>query len=192
MQKVCCHCLRGHPKEQPTSSAQLTASITDTHSPVSQLQDSSCTSGSLECDISPQHVGAVPMSCMTSQTDFGIQGGLAAQAQPKPADLEKGLRARKVAYYSKCELLVYQPHKSAEDYLKGKNRFRKRKAANSSDEETDKKDAASVFLQIQYAFLAANTYWFCCIQYLKFEHTHAQFCDLLGPLYDQTLQCNSI
>lgn len=61
------------------------------------------------------------------------------------------MRARKIAYYSKCELLVNQQHNSDADYYKGRNRKGRSKVAkpaSSCGEETDKKDAASVFLQI--------------------------------------------
>ncbi len=77
---------------------------------------------------------------------------MAAQVRPRPADLEKALRSRRIAYYSQCDLLVFQQHKSGAHHFKGghgKGRFKKSKADDSSDEETGKAEAASVFLQIQ-------------------------------------------
>ncbi|KAA6422216.1 MAG: hypothetical protein FRX49_07967, partial [Trebouxia sp. A1-2] len=79
-------------------------------------------------------------------------GGVAAQLRPRPADLEKALRSCKIAYYSQCDLLVFQQHKSGAHHFKGghgKGRFKKSKADDSSDEETGKAEAASVFLHIQ-------------------------------------------
>lgn len=80
-----------------------------------------------------------------------LQGGVAAQLRPAPADLEKGLRSRRLAYYSQCELVVYEQHKGAVRSFRGdKARFRKGCADGSSDEEEgNQKDAASVFLQIR-------------------------------------------
>ena len=77
---------------------------------------------------------------------------MAVQVCPRPADLEKALRSRKIAYYSQCDLLVFQQHKSDAHYFKGghgKGRSKKSKADDSSDEETGKAEAASGFLQIQ-------------------------------------------
>lgn len=75
-----------------------------------------------------------------------------AQLRPAAADLEKGLRSHRLAYYSQCELVVYQQQKGAARSFKGgrsKGKFRKGHAAGSSDEEEgNHKDAASVFLQI--------------------------------------------
>ena len=78
---------------------------------------------------------------------------MAAQLRPAPADMEKGLRSRRLAYYSQCELVVYQQHKGAARSSKGghsKNRFRKGHSEGSSDEEAgNQRGAASVFLQIR-------------------------------------------
>ena len=78
---------------------------------------------------------------------------MAAQLRPAPAELEKGLRSRRLAYYSQCELVVYQQHKGAVRSFKGgrsKGRFKRGHAEGSSDEEEgSQKDAASVFLQIR-------------------------------------------
>lgn len=78
---------------------------------------------------------------------------MAAQLRPAPADLEKGLRSRRLAYYSQCDLVVYQQQKGAVKAFKGgrsKGSFRKGRGEGSSDEEEgNQKDAASVFLQIR-------------------------------------------
>ena len=80
-------------------------------------------------------------------TDLRLQGGVGTQLGTAPAHLEKTLRSRRLAYYSQCELLVYQQHKAGH----GKGRFRKARVEGSSgdDVESSQKDAASVFLQIQ-------------------------------------------
>ena len=73
--------------------------------------------------------------------------------RPAPADMEKGLRSRKVPYYSQCQLVVYHQHKGDSGFFKagrGRAKFKKGCAEGSSDEEeSNQKDAASVFLQIQ-------------------------------------------
>lgn len=78
---------------------------------------------------------------------------MAAQLQPAPPDMEKGLRSRRLAYYSQCELVIYQQHRgAARSFTKGrsKGRFRKGHSEGSSDdEEGNQKGAASVFLQIR-------------------------------------------
>lgn len=85
-----------------------------------------------------------------------MQGGVAAQLRPSPADLEKGLRLRKLSYYRQCELLVYQQHKTPSGSIRagrGKSRLKKGQAESQSDDddadESTKQDAASVFLQLQ-------------------------------------------
>ena len=73
--------------------------------------------------------------------------GADVQVRPMPADLEKGLRAQKLLYYSKCELLVYQQRKPSSEHFKGRNK--KAKHASSSDDESGRKEAPTIFLQIQ-------------------------------------------
>lgn len=93
-----------------------------------------------------------------------FKGEVAAQVRPRPADLEKALRSGKLAYHSQCDLLVFQQHQSGAHHFKGghgKGRFKKSKADNSSDEETGKAVAASVFLQIQYASCSSLCLCFC-------------------------------
>lgn len=92
---------------------------------------------------------------LLSPTWFAVylQGGVAAQLRPTPADLEKGLRSRRLAYYSQCDLLVYQQQKGAGKAFKGgrsKGGYRKGRGAGSSDEEEgNQRDTASMFLQIR-------------------------------------------
>ena len=69
------------------------------------------------------------------------------QVRPVPADLEKGLRSHKILYYSRCELLMYQQRKPSSENFK--SRIKEVKNSGSSDDESGRQGAPSIFLQIQ-------------------------------------------
>lgn len=62
-----------------------------------------------------------------------------------PPAIEKHMRASRLAYYSRCELLSYQSKPFESTYIGGKA---KRKRAEDEAEESSS-SAASTFLQIQ-------------------------------------------
>ena len=65
-----------------------------------------------------------------------------------PREIEKHMRASRVQYYSKCELLNYQSRPVNQVYRGGKAKRKQVKEEDLSDEEPTS-NAASVFLQIQ-------------------------------------------
>lgn len=65
-----------------------------------------------------------------------------------PHGVEKHMRASRVQYYSKCELLNYQSRPINQAYRGGKAKRKQAKGEDLSDEEPTS-NAASVFLQIQ-------------------------------------------
>lgn len=88
--------------------------------------------GSTECRI---YSGKAP---------FGMQD----KAPVLPAEMEKHARASKLAYYSRCQLLKYQPTAFNQSYRAGKAKRKRGVAEDDSDEEPSS-SAASTFLQIQ-------------------------------------------
>lgn len=65
-----------------------------------------------------------------------------------PQEREKHLRANRVAYYSKCELLNYQPKPFNHAHRGGKAKRKRAEDEDLSDTEPSN-SPASLFLQIQ-------------------------------------------